>query len=520
MNDTHKAEFGDFQTPLDLAREISEFLRVTGETADVIVEPTCGKGSFICAAIDAFPDVEAIYGFDINPAYIRDAEQALECDGMRKIHLECRNFFYVDWEEFFVDKRGRVLVIGNPPWVTNSALGALGSSNLPEKTNFQRHSGFAAKTGKANFDISEWMLIRLLEALHRRAGCMAMLCKTATARKLLRYAWVNCLNIGRASLHLINAQKHFQASVDACLLIVHTGIAEPATIASVYPGLSFDERMTTFGLVGNELVADVDEYLQLRDIDGIPYYTWRSGVKHDAAGIMEFKQDDGYFTNGRGEKCQLETTYLFPLLKSSDVANGRTTPNRYVLVTQRSPSDDTAAIQKRAPKTWAYLTTHANILDKRGSIIYKKRPRFSVFGVGDYTFAPWKVAVSGLYKNCRFEVIGQKDGKPIVLDDTCYFIPCSSENEASFLCELLNSDVCQRFLRSLVFFDAKRPVTIDVLNRIDLKKVAERVNRESDACGVLMTGAEFEDRQLLLVFEKGTECQTDGVRARRVLRRR
>lgn len=520
MNDTHKAEFGDFQTPLDLAREISEFLRVTGETADVIVEPTCGKGSFIYAAIAAFPNAKAIYGFDINPAYIRDAEQALGCNVMRKVHLECRNFFHVEWEEFFVDKRGRVLVIGNPPWVTNSALGALGSSNLPEKTNFQGHSGFAAKTGKANFDISEWMLIRLLEALHRRAGCMAMLCKTATARKLLRHAWVNCLNIGRASLHLIDAQKHFQASVDACLLIVHTGIVEYATTASVYPGLSFDKRMTTFGLVGNELVADVDEYLQLRDIDGIPYYTWRSGVKHDAAGVMEFKQDNGCFINGRGEKCQLEATYLFPLLKSSDVANGRTTPNRYVLVTQRNPSDDTDTIQKRAPKTWAYLTAHANTLDKRGSIIYKKRPRFSVFGVGDYTFAPWKVAVSGLYKNCRFEVIGQKDGKPIVLDDTCYFIPCSSEEEASFLCELLNSDVCQRFLRSLVFFDAKRPVTIDVLNRINLKKVAEHVNRKSEACGVLMTGTEFEDRQLLLVFEKGVECQTKGASACRVSRRR
>jgi len=310
------------------------------------------------------------------------------------------------------------------------------------------------------------------------------------------------MNVGRASLHLIDAQKHFQASVDACLLIVHTGIAESTAAASVYPGLSFESRITTFGLVGNELVADMEEYLLLRDIDGIPYYTWRSGIKHDAAGVMELKQENGHFTNGRGEKCQLEPTYLFPLLKSSDVANGRTIPDRYVIVTQRSPSDNTEVIRKRAPKTWAYLTSHANILDNRGSIIYKKRPRFSVFGVGDYTFAPWKVAVSGLYKNCRFEVIGQKDGKPIVLDDTCYFIPCSSEKEAGFLCELLNSDVCQRFLRSLVFFDAKRPVTIDVLNRIDLKKVAEHVDRESEASEVLMTAAGFEDKQLLLVFEK------------------
>lgn len=502
MNEASKVEFGDFQTPPVLAREICEFLRATGVNTDVIVEPTCGKGSFICAAIDAFPNAKAAYGFDINPEYGCDAQQALGIAGVRKTHLECRNFFHVDWDEFFSDKSGHVLVIGNPPWVTNSALGALGGNNLPEKTNFQRLGGFAAKTGKANFDISEWMLIRMLEVLHSRAGCVAMLCKTATARKLLRHAWINRMNVGRASLHLIDAQKHFQASVDACLLIVHTGIAESTAAASVYPGLSFESRITTFGLVGNELVADMEEYLLLRDIDGIPYYTWRSGIKHDAAGVMELKQDNGHFTNGRGEKCQLEPTYLFPLLKSSDVANGRTIPDRYVIVTQRSPSDNTEVIRKRAPKTWAYLTSHANILDNRGSIIYKKRPRFSVFGVGDYTFAPWKVAVSGLYKNCRFEVIGQKDGKPIVLDDTCYFIPCSSEKEAGFLCELLNSDVCQRFLRSLVFFDAKRPVTIDVLNRIDLKKVAEHVDRESEASEVLMTAAGFEDKQLLLVFEK------------------
>jgi hypothetical protein len=29
------------------------------------------------------------------------------------------------------------------------------SSNLPEKSNFQGQSGLAAKTGKANFDISD-----------------------------------------------------------------------------------------------------------------------------------------------------------------------------------------------------------------------------------------------------------------------------------------------------------------------------------------------------------------------------
>ena len=507
MATTGRVEFGDFQTPVGLAQEIATFLRDNGETADIVVEPTCGQGSFVAAAMAAFPRAEAVYGFDINPHYIRDARTACQHD-KRKIYLECRNFFQVAWVAFFSNLRGTVLVIGNPPWVTNSALGALGSDNLPEKSNFQRHNGFAAKTGKANFDISEWMLIALAEALHRRAGCVAMLCKTSTARKTLRHAWLNGLNVGRCSLHLIDAQKHFGASVDACLLIMHTGMPMSVATAPVYRALSFNDRPSTLGLAGKELAADIEEYRKLKDIDGISYYRWRSGVKHDAAGIMEFKRDNGHFTNGKDETCKLEMTYLFPLLKSSDIANGRLTTDRYVLVTQRNPSDDTSKVKSVAPRTWAYLTKHADALDNRRSIIYAKRARFSVFGVGDYTFSPWKVAVSGMYKNCRFEVVGEHDGKPTVLDDTCYFVPCASKDEASFVCELLNSDVCQRFLRSLVFLDAKRPVTVDVLNRIDLKRVAEQVNRAAEARRFLSAAARFEDRQPLLVFEKKEEYRT------------
>ncbi len=499
---TNKIEFGDFQTPLELAREIATFLRDSGEAPDTIIEPTCGRGSFVEAAIAAFPRAKAILGFDINPIYVQEVADTVRRHGGPKLHFECRNFFQIDWVEFFATVTGTVLVIGNPPWVTNSVLGAMGSDNLPEKTNFQGRNGFASKTGKANFDISEWMLIRLAEALHRRAGCVAMLCKTSTARKTLRHAWLNRLNIGRCSLHTIDAQTHFGAAVDACLLIMHTGMLESAATACVYRNLSFNNKVSTLGLAGKELVADIDEYMRLRDIDGIPYYTWRSGVKHDAAGVMEFKRDHEHFTNGRDEACLLEATYLYPLLKSSDVANRRLTPDRYVLLTQKKPSDDTAQIRTVAPKTWAYLSEHAAALDQRRSIIYTKRARFSIFGVGDYTFAPWKVAVSGLYKNCHFEVIGKHRGKPTVLDDTCYFVPCASEDEARFICELLNSDVSQRFLRSLIFFDSKRPITIDVLNRIDFKRLAEHVNRTAEARRFLVHAADLEDKQPLLVFEK------------------
>jgi hypothetical protein len=496
-----KIEYGDFQTPIRLADDVALFLHGLEISPSVIVEPTCGLGSFVLAANKVFNNARQIFAFDINATYISNLRNFFPNSRKAHLNLMQQDFFTFKWKEFFLNFDEEILVLGNPPWVTNTALGVIGSDNLPQKSNFQNNAGFAAKTGKANFDISEWMLIKLLEALQPKKACLAMLCKTSTARKVLRHGWLNHFNTNNSSIHLIDAGFHFGVSVNACLLVIHTGLPDLHPKANVYSDLSFNNKITTLGLADKDLVANVDEYALLNDLDGIAYYAWRSGVKHDAANVMEFKEIDGTLVNGLGERVDVEHTHLYPLLKSSDLANNRLNPQRYVLLTQRSPSDNTDFITKDAPKTWAYLLHHAEILDKRQSIIYKKRDRFSVFGAGEYTFSPWKVAISGLYKNCRFVVIGNHLNKPVVLDDTCYSIPCNSEQEATFVCDLLNSDVAKRFLHSLIFFDSKRPVTIDVLNRIDLKRVAERLGMESEAHNYLQDAAMFEKSQKQFVFE-------------------
>jgi hypothetical protein len=100
------------------------------------------------------------------------------------------------------------------------------------------------------------------------------------------------------------------------------------------------------------------------------------------------------------------------------------------------------------------------------------------------------------------------EDKPIVVDDTCYFIPCESKAEATFFSDLLNSDTAQRFISSLVFSDAKRPITIDVLKRVDLKKLSERVGEEAKAIKYLSSPALESCHQRLLVFEKEEEYRT------------
>ena len=65
-----------------------------------------------------------------------------------------------------------------------------------------------------------------------------------------------------------------------------------------------------------------------------------------------------------------------------------------------------------------------------------------------------------------------------MLDDTCYFISCKNGEEAELLAELLNSESSKMFIRSLVFFDSKRPITIDILRRIDLVALAEELGKK------------------------------------------
>ncbi len=511
MAKEQKIEFGDFQTPIALTDDISDFIKTIFPTPNIIIEPTCGLGSFVQSCKSVWGTDCSYYGFDVNPQYIEKCNKNI--NGQVKCHFELADFFQKNWKDFFLSyKKSNVLIVGNPPWVTNSAIGVLNGSNLPQKSNFQGLGGFAAKTGKANFDIAEWILIKLLENLQHSHSCLAMLCKTATARKVLKHAW-NCgWNLYNSSLHLIDAKKHFNVSVDACLLVTFISPNKKTTDATIYEDLSYDKKTSRFGLQGKELIANIEDYQKYNHIEGLSYYTWRSGIKHDAAKVMELTLKNGNLVNGLDEIVDIEDNYIYSLLKSSDLGNKRLAPRKFVIVTQHNVGDSTDKIKSKAPRTWDYLEKHSEILDNRKSIIYKKRDRFSVFGIGNYSFTPWKVAISGLYKNISFSAIGNIKGKPIMVDDTCYFIPCESEEEAVFVADLLNSEASINFLKSLVFFDAKRPVNIDALKRIDLKKLAESVNLVEKIMQYLPYAQQFMSPQQLLVFEKETEYRTNKVR--------
>lgn len=474
--------FGDFQTPIALAEEMCGIIEGLNIKPSVIIEPTCGKGNILLTAMNHFPEATRGIGLEINKDYINmikssNVFQLLE----NKIDLFHADFFNFNLSQLDILKsNNELLIIGNPPWVTNSELGHLGSDNLPKKSNSNGEKGIAAITGKSNFDISEFILLEFLKKYSNIKYSLAILCKTSVARKILLYAWKNNLEISNEKIFLIDAMLHFNASVDSCMLFFQNGRSYTDNRCKIYKEINFKSEIGAIGYSNNHLISNIELYDKSKHIEGKSQYVWRNGIKHDAAKVMEFSFVDDKLINGLNKEIDIELDLVFPLLKSSDIANGKNgktiVPRKFVLVPQHFIGEDTDYIHFQFPKTWSYLENYQDIFYARKSSIYKNKPKYSIFSVGEYTFAPYKIAISGLYKTLSFKLISKYNSKPYILDDTCNFIPAYSREEAELLLELITSEIATDFLKSMIFWDAKRPITTEILNKLNIYAIARELN--------------------------------------------
>lgn len=472
--------YGDVQTPPDLALRVCKALARQGIRPEVLLEPTCGRGHFLLAAIQVFPDLQWMGGVEIYPAHLWEAKYRLLAyflahpDAHRPtIHLYCADVFSFDWNHLAAKGKDRSwLILGNPPWVTAAELGVLGSNNLPDKRNTDQLKGLDAMTGKGNFDIAEAIISRMLETFSAHSGHLALLVKTAVVRKLVRSQRHRKWPIGEMKAYRLDARREFGVSADAALFCCTLGQA---------PGQQCEDRTFAapkvsgrrFGWEGEAFVADCRAYRAVVRYAGQSQVSWRSGLKHDCAAVFELRVAGAAWTNKAGESVILERERVFPLLKSSQLTGGLFThTDRGVVVPQYKIGEATAPLESECPLTWAYLHRHLARLQARKSRIYRQAPPFAVFGVGAYTFAPYKVMVSGLYKQARFSLVFPVEGRPVIPDDTCYFLPFDRPDFAAFAWWLLRQEPCSDLLRALVFPDAKRPYTKEVLGQIDLGKLA------------------------------------------------
>jgi hypothetical protein len=475
-----RREYGDFQTNKNLSNLVVTYVSLKRNDFEFLLEPTCGKGNFILASIESFKTLKKIVGVEIYKPYVWETKfkilnyfLANQINSKPEIDIIHGNAFEYSYENLAkATKQLRTLIIGNPPWVTNSELGSINSKNLPNKSNFKKHSGLEAITGKGNFDIGENISLRMINCFQNHEGMFAFLIKNSVIKNLIYDQKLNEFNIRHSEKLNIDSKKEFNVSVNASLFLTNFNNA-PDYICRE---LNFYNKdyLTTFGWYNNKFVYSVENYYKSNSIDGKSKFIWRSGVKHDCSKVMELKHVNGQYINSLSEKINLERDLVYGLLKSSDLKGDKiNTYRKSIIITQRKIGQETKYIEDKFPLTFKYLNSHNELFKKRKSSIYKDKPEFSIFGIGDYSFTNYKVAISGLYKSTHFTLIYPDNLKPIMLDDTCYFIGFDQLQMAKIAHYLVNSDIVQKFLKSIIFSDSKRPINKDILMRIDFEKVFE-----------------------------------------------
>lgn len=463
-----KREYGDYQTPVDFAEKVCVYLKdYCHINPSAIVEPTCGIGGFLKSSL--LFNASEYYGIEINPEYCNICRNSINEDKVKIINSD----FFTFSSKALVKNKGRILVIGNPPWVTNSTLSALGSENLPSKANFKGLKGIDAITGASNFDICEYIILQLINEYRGSDAVIAMLCKTSVARNVFKELKRNHINFTACDILEFDAAKVFGINASACVLVIQLSEQKASSdICNVFDFENPETAKSQFGYADGQFYSKLDG--ETENFDGRCCFEWRQGVKHDCSKVMELTRRNGVLQNGQKETVRIEDDIVFPLIKSSMFkAPIIHSFSKYVIVTQKKVREATGHLEHELPKTWEYLRDNIELFERRKSSIYCGAPPFSMFGVGDYSYSRYKVGVSGFYKQPLFSVLYSDDEKPVMTDDTSYFICFDSYDMAYVAMLLLNSERVQGFLTSIAFLDAKRPYTKKVLERIDFDKIVE-----------------------------------------------
>ena len=186
-------EYGDFQTNKQLAESVCNYLFHKNIKPKILLEPTCGKGNFILSAIKTFDSLQQVFGIEIQEKYLWHLKFELleyflknSTANKPQINLYHCSVFDFDFKQIKSQINNReLLVIGNPPWVTNSTLSTLNSKNLPKKSNFKNAKGIDAITGKGNFDIGECISLKMLDLFSREKGHFAFLIKNSVIKNIV-----------------------------------------------------------------------------------------------------------------------------------------------------------------------------------------------------------------------------------------------------------------------------------------------------------------------------------------------
>jgi len=516
---------GEYYTPRGVAELAVESMDTDSITTASFLDPGCGSGVFATVCIDRKiaamknthdPEeilsliTSSVFGIDLNPVAVKSTKlnylltllpvleeaesETIEIpvfltDALKLTQNETITFNRESFEPLVTH------LVGNPPWITWGRLSDDIKNQWREKyvnqLDLLPHGGAVSRLGHGNDDISVpyvWVCIHhYLQDNGQASFVLKRDMMKGPAGKLLRTLKIADRPLNMTQIHDFNKLRPFGDQVGAN--------------AAVYT-LSADARSTfpinTTSWTNGDTVADfstaatIRETLSAENTSIIPLDqddTTSPWIREDAErgalgecdqeirhGVKDDAQD--VFSIDREQLDNLESDKIYPYIKSKHAVKYGLFGHELRLVPiQKANEDNEDELENQCPKTYQYLTDHREQLEERSSSWLQKGTFYNIFGLGDYTWAKYKIVWCRLGFKPNFAVVSTVEDenlgeKMVIPGDHYMFIATNNKQEAHFLCALLNSSIYQRSLKDIAS-KGKASLSKSVVSQVEIPKWKE-----------------------------------------------
>ncbi len=156
---------------------------------------------------------------------------------------------------------------------------------------------------------------------------------------------------------------------------------------------------------------------------------------------------------------RIEADLVFPAVRGADIERWGAKPGIFVLMSQNPQTSEPFPerdMKLRRPRTYGYLARFKRVLLSRGSRAVRELAErtafYAMFGIGTYTVARYKVVWKRMASDIVAAVMSQVKTpfgyKKVIPTDTTALFATENEQEAHYLCAIINSTPVREFIRS------------------------------------------------------------------------
>lgn len=497
-------DLGEFFTPDWLAEKTLALAGFNGEVDKTVFDPGCGSGSFLLAAAAkkiangaSWPALlQSVCGCDLNPLSVLSARLNFLVLLSKHFTLPLPGVELPVWhyDSIFQTPRGNTTpavlpqnlatgcdyLVGNPPWISWNALPPayrrrLESELLPQYVLFDFH-GQAARLGHSNDDYLSTFTLITVQRYLRQSGLCSFLIKQPllmnVSGKTFRHFSIRhrdeIIPLRVVKVADLRDLDPFAIANETAILVLEKGAP------TIYP-VDYEVWSRNNGHIEIKIeraqpanaedrsspwIIVNDDWAATKFMEGENPYEIRHGLKHDVAEVLIvdlIERSKATLRVRRREDAaaeihDLEPDWVYPFLQPRHLQPwGNDGCAYFVLPQHKAGEDNEVELRDNFPLTYAFLKRFAARFAERRSRVFLHKPFYGLFGLGRYTFAPYKVCWVGLGFQPNFMVAEEihneaLGNKSMIPDGTIYYMPFADHDTAHFVCALLNSNLVRTFL--------------------------------------------------------------------------